>query len=234
MAAVNYEAVGTWATVVAVVIALFGALFGPPVHEWYRRKRRQPEIHIIHQDYPGITLGPNPATIDIEIKNAEDRDRAENVEAFITVKSDELFGYITGYPEEVTVLVEKGILLLHGQQVSSINPGFGRSVQLATVKSPQELVKRAECGHWNAAFTGLGRNPEYRAPLGFDVRYKLEVVVTGSNFNAAYFHGQACIHEVASLRDDQEEVAFDWTEEFTSGRSTEAGFRPCREPDHHS
>lgn len=185
---------GVAATLLAVVVALAGP-------SWNARRRR-PKIDL-EADPPNVGLSPDaiedasvpPVDVGLRISNAAGRDTARDVEVFISAKAPDGGG---------THIAAEEVNLLFGRLTSRSNPtsvsipaGYSRRVALAALGNP-----RATRGIFSRLRSPLGIRPSWAALVVEDMpehfcwlderlSYRIEIVVTGANFDAITFDGMA-------------------------------------------
>jgi hypothetical protein len=198
---IDNEALTAWATVAAVL----AALFGPRVIEWERSRRKTPRLSANQPNDFAVTANEQFDS-GIELSNAPGRDPALDVEVFFTIWSDEY------EHEEATRNLGMRATPAYLQlltTVTRINPGFLRKVP---------FVRLSYNPHGDSVAVGDWVPGTARADIFVGRRYIIEIAVTGSNFDAVYFSGHATV-EAVTIGDDEEGVSFRWTNGLGVGRA---------------
>ncbi len=188
-------------TAVGTVGAVVVALVAPSLQERLRKRRTRPILQLVsggsvyaaHDDPDGDTRHP----ITLTLTNAAGRDRAEDVEVFITVsrRLDDGSGYAGPFLAQVPAKLGHG-------EISSVPAGFGRRVELGALAAPTPQGPGWRggpllyCGTWAGdkaillPTTGHPTDPSTE-------QWGVTVVVTGSNFDAQGYFGVAALSVVA-------------------------------------
>jgi hypothetical protein len=199
------ETVAAWATVAAVVVALFGPLW----LDWVRRAKSRPSLTLRQEADVGWVSHVGPSTggeIRLVLINAEDRDRAEDVEVFATA-----IEYLGENEEQFlsTPFRQLSLTMSDGKTTSTVPAGFERIVSLAVLEAPTFASPGApaNCGVWEV---------DHRPPLRGPATHLLRITVTGSNFNAQSYTAQLAISIGDTDADGVPMTAtFRWSEPFT-------------------
>jgi len=155
-------------TVGAVVVALFG----PPWHEWRRRRRSRPRLEVSAPEHLEVPRG-SARRIALNVANATGRDRAEGLELLLSVDRSD------GGGEESFRQLNVRI----GENEINIPPGVTRSYALATVD-----VARSDSSP--PSVSGAWLTADRERPLsGEGSTYRVTLVVAGSNFDAVTLEG---------------------------------------------
>jgi hypothetical protein len=193
-------AVGALATVVAVLVALFGP-------SW-RERRKRPRLSLTREEAE-INVdaeATSPVELRIRVDNARGKDTAAGVEVFVTVTSTHRDRGGT------VILVKDGSLNFErpradypGRSTATVPSGHSRPVSVALI-GPVTAVET--CFHetmrgkasatpgekWAGlslfGFSGGAFSWREIPWLGLGETYDVEFVVTGANFDALTFRGQ--------------------------------------------
>ena len=189
---IDNDALTAWATVAAVL----AALFGPRIIEWERSTRKTPRLTVKE---PNDFAAKTSEQVDsrVELSNAPGRDPALDVEVFLTVWSDEY--------ESGETLRAIPVHLRPLATIPRINPGFLREVNFVRLKPGGD----GAVGDW---LPGVASGDIFVGG-----RYIIELAVTGSNLDPVYFSGHATIDAVTT--DDDDGVSFRWTRKLAAGRA---------------
>ena len=216
--------IATSAGVVVTFAAVLVALFGP---RW-QANRSQPKLSLSVEPAGlewtvGEVFGAQPMIL--LLHNAEGRDTAVDVEVFAYVTSH--FKRDDGMPSG-HVAVDSEPLVFENplgsnpvRTASSIPSGFSRKAYWALVGQPgviaQAFAQEPRDAAANELLAAVAVDPYGRTEVSwmwFGRKYLVDLIVTGSNFDAVYFSGvvESVISEADGERDPGS-VGYLWTEQ---------------------
>jgi hypothetical protein len=194
----------TIATAFGTVGAVFVALFGQQWHQW----RNQPSLTVLVGE--GRSASFSDLSVSVRVTNAQGRDTAETVEAFVTISWVGGIAYVADDQLPIGARAETA-----RTEPSSIPSGFARRVWLVRVVPPKRLEPRQ--AHHDAG--DEEEEDELHLPTveffgggGFtaDAEFIVKLIVTGSNFDAIAFLGKFRVGAVD--KGEGHMTTFWWTE----------------------
>jgi len=190
-----------WATVAAVLVALLG----PVGHEWYKRKRNQPDLDLKVEQYGDVLshMEPPARGITVALSNAASREAADNVEIFISgIGQRPDLGMLWHLAGQTPIAI--------GSATSTTVPAnFSRLFAIGWIRSDlseTELQDFAAVGWLNTS--DLTQQQSFMT--GF--KYDIHIAVTGSNFDAKFWQGRLEVRLVDGPF-DKRAVQLVWLEE---------------------